>query len=150
MTSHSELIFRASYADFNTVKGRKVLQIILELPIEEGNAALAALGGVPRFDQPVWVGVARLDTSAITEKPKPLPKPHKNWDDMSYSQQSGVLCNDDDFRRFVQESHNSYSPVDFVRSFCEVVSRSELDTPGAAATKWEILVEEYRNWQRIW
>jgi hypothetical protein len=39
---------QASFADFRLIKGRKQAQIILEIPIEGADAALAALGGIPQ------------------------------------------------------------------------------------------------------
>jgi hypothetical protein len=64
---------QASFADFRLIKGRKTAQIILEIPIEGADAALAALGGIPQPHSERWVGVARLNGS--TQPPEPEPKP---------------------------------------------------------------------------
>jgi hypothetical protein len=61
---------QASFADFRLIKGRKQAQIILEIPIEGADAALAALGGIPQPQSDRWVAVARLNgASTINEKP---------------------------------------------------------------------------------
>ncbi len=39
---------RATYSDLKLVKTRKVLQLIFEVPIEEGDNALRVLGGLAR------------------------------------------------------------------------------------------------------
>ncbi len=35
----------ATFSDFRLVKGRKVCQLVCEVPLEQADAALAALGG---------------------------------------------------------------------------------------------------------
>jgi hypothetical protein len=52
---------QASFSDFRLIKGRKTAQLILEIPIEGADAALAALGGIPQPHSERWVGVARLN-----------------------------------------------------------------------------------------
>lgn len=56
--------FKATFSDFRLVKGRKVAQIVVEVPIEEADNALKALGGIPRPDLERWVAVARLSPGA--------------------------------------------------------------------------------------
>jgi len=50
----------ATFADYRTVKSRKVLQLILEIPIEKQAEAFLVLG-FPMPDNPPWVAVAKLD-----------------------------------------------------------------------------------------
>lgn len=64
--------FKASFADFRLIKGRKVAQVIVEVPLEEADNALAALGGLPRPDVDRWVAVARLNGSP---SPASIPEP---------------------------------------------------------------------------
>ena len=52
--------FRAVYSDWRLIRTRKVVQVVLELPLEEADRAYSALGGMPRPDAEVWCGVARL------------------------------------------------------------------------------------------
>lgn len=53
-------IFSASYSDWRIVKGRKVVQIIFEVPIGAEGHAYRVLGGMPKLDKPSWFGIARL------------------------------------------------------------------------------------------
>jgi hypothetical protein len=52
--------FSATYSDWRVVKGRKVVQIILEVPLEAAGHAYNVLGGMPTFGAEQWFAVARL------------------------------------------------------------------------------------------
>jgi hypothetical protein len=39
---------KATFSDFRLIKGRKQAQLVLEVPIEQADNALAALGGIPQ------------------------------------------------------------------------------------------------------
>ena len=127
----SPAAFQATYADWRLVKGRKVCQIILEVPLEAANAVLDVLGGMPDPAQSLWLGVARLNGTASAVNPElPSPSSHqtspgnfdatggvspplpgtdgrkpgtqsKPWSSMSPAQQAGILCNEKDFRQFI-------------------------------------------------
>jgi hypothetical protein len=53
--------FRATYSDWKVVKGRKVIQVVLELPLEAADQAYQVLGGMPMAANEIWCAVARLD-----------------------------------------------------------------------------------------
>lgn len=109
---------RATFSDLRIVKGRKVAQLVMEIPIEQADHALAVLGGIPRSDKEVWVGIARLDPDKIAasrEDGPPCPsgigtppesaesvapaasKTRKPFHELRPSQQAGIRCNDSDF-----------------------------------------------------
>ena len=52
--------FQATYSDFKLVKTRKVVQIVLEVPLEAAGHAYNVLGGMPTFGNEQWFAVARL------------------------------------------------------------------------------------------
>jgi hypothetical protein len=71
---------RAAFADFKLVRTRGVAQLVMEVPIEEADAALALLGGVPKAAAEKWVGIAPLlesdgDRETSPEKPEPPARP---------------------------------------------------------------------------
>ena len=41
-----------TFSDFKIVRGRKVAQLVIEVPLEKANEVLAALGGVPQPADP--------------------------------------------------------------------------------------------------
>lgn len=148
--------FSASYADFKIVKGRKCAQIVLEVPIEAANAALDALGGVPRSDQETWVGVARIDPKAAKTKAADTvsqSKERKRWNELLPAQQAALRCKDEAFRRFVAEEHRGFgdeeSTAEFVRAYCSVGSRSEIKMGTSAAGKWLVLDNEFVAWLHV-
>ncbi len=65
MENEQPAVFQATYHQARPVMGRKVLQIILEVPIEQQNAALAVLGGVMGdINKSEWFAVAKIDAKA--------------------------------------------------------------------------------------
>jgi hypothetical protein len=166
---------QASFADFRLIKGRKQAQIILEIPIEGADAALAALGGIPQPQSDRWVAVARLNgASTINESLPPDetfevsqdPKPKKNitygelaskekrkWDDLKSSMQAAIRCNEPAFQRFMREVYDSEAHGDddedaanAVRHICGVDSRSGLNDNLEAAERWRQLERSYQAW----
>jgi hypothetical protein len=76
--------FRAEFVEIQQVKTRSVYKIVLEIPAEQADAALAVLGGVPKPGAQVWVAVARLvqpdgarsansEESEVAVLPRPAP-----------------------------------------------------------------------------
>lgn len=57
--NNKPLAFQATYANFKNVQSRKVLQVILEVPIEQATQVFDALG-MPNAHASTWVAVARL------------------------------------------------------------------------------------------
>lgn len=53
-------IIRADFADFRRVKGRKVLQLFMEIPLEEAPEALRVLGH-PVVGESKWCAIALLE-----------------------------------------------------------------------------------------
>lgn len=56
--------FQACFTDWRLIKGRKVVQVVFEVPIEAADQAYQALGGMPNPAESVWCGVARLNLDA--------------------------------------------------------------------------------------
>lgn len=67
--------FKGEFSDFKIVKTRSVCQIVLEIPLEQADDALAVLGGVPRPDRQVWVAVARLGVDGGDGEPQRTVNP---------------------------------------------------------------------------
>lgn len=53
--------FQGTYSMWRVVRGRSVVQITIEVPIEGADVAYNALGGMPAPGEEIWVAVARLD-----------------------------------------------------------------------------------------
>lgn len=59
---------QATFSDFKLIKSRSVVQLVLELPIEAADAALASLGGIPQPGMERWVAVAPLNLDSEMTK----------------------------------------------------------------------------------
>ena len=136
----------ATFSDFKIVKGRKVAQLILEVPLEGAQAALEALGGVPQPDSAQWVGIAPVDPDKA-QKPAEKPKGGR------LAMRAGILCGDLRFAVFVMEKYNpprgtEMDVTEWLRVHCGVKSRADLDHNEGAGEKFMDLEWLYRDWLR--
>jgi hypothetical protein len=130
------------YVDLRFIKTRKVCQIVIEIPIEQGNAFVQAFG-TPNPATGVPVAIARL-----TAEPKP-EKAKRSWGELSRAEQAGMKCNDVEFSRFIAlEYGTKLDTTATVKWICEVKSRTELDSDEAAGIRWDALYSKFQRWQR--
>jgi hypothetical protein len=142
---------QATFSDFRLVKGRKVAQLVLEIPLEQADAALSTLGGIPQPQSERWVAIARLNGVAAPE-PKP-DKERQRWEDLNLAMQAGMRCNEIAFRQFLTETETSafearsvQDAEEMVRQRCEVDSRKELNLDPTAARRWREIDRSYQAW----
>lgn len=152
---------RATYSDLRFIKSRKVAQITLEIPIEEAPNAVALLG-TPNPAAEIWCAVARLlhdasaagkihNQGAVSHDEQAPPKERRRFSELPPSQQAALKCQDVDFRIWLTQTgrsiaRNSEDAAAFVRLFCGVDSRSELDTNPEAAAEWQNLLRDFLTW----
>jgi hypothetical protein len=154
-TSHSDTAFQATFASFRLVQGRKVAQLIFELPIEAADNALSVLGGVPNPEQTRWVGIARIDPKAT--KPKLSGK-----DLWRASSECAMLCKEPKFWDFLNDNWWYFSEApnameaaavdektatNAVRRLLGCDSRSSLDSDPDMARKWGAMKLQYEEWK---
>jgi hypothetical protein len=138
-----------NYADFKLVKTRSVAQIVIEVPIEQAQEALS-LFGIPQPASEIPVAVARL--RAKTESYSKPDKPKQKWNDMSYAQRAGILCNDGKFHEYLTQIKDprgwfSVNPVDYIRSKCVVESRADIDNCSHARETFDKIYESFKAWK---
>ncbi len=63
-------VIKATFAEWKMIKTRKVLQLVLEIPLEQQGEVLTRLGP-PMPDQEKWVAVALLDGLVASESERP-------------------------------------------------------------------------------
>ena len=131
----------ATFSKFQQVSGRKVLQLVFEVPIERAKEAFDLLGyPVPGTES--WVAIAPLQHE---------PKPWKQFHELPLPQQAGIKCADNGFQQFLMNMGPiPYDGQEFtewaalnVRQICDVQSRSELATNPEAAERWRNLLREF-------
>lgn len=137
---------QGTFSDFRTVKGRKVAQLIIEVPIELATAAITTLGGVPNPTDPKWVAIAML----AKEPAQADEDPRRTWEDLPAAQQAAIRCGELDFRRYLHRHHrlpvsSQDEAAQQVREWCGVESRRELNTNSIARDIWRRLDADYRD-----
>ena len=149
--------FTASFADFRLVKGRKVAQIVVEVPIEAADHALEVLGGVPRPDAERHVAVARIqiplgadevaaDGSAAADHPPPSERsaaPGGTKRERTLPEKVGMRCADKRFQAWIAgyvgwpgAATSAEETAGAVRGWCRVKSRAEILPGTDAAAAW--------------
>jgi hypothetical protein len=131
--------FQASFSDFRLVKGRKVCQLIFEVPIEQADSALSVLGGIPNPEHSIWVGIARI---SLNQKAKPKLPSEYIW---RASSECAMLCKEKSFQKFMGAASEEIA-IDRVRGACDVESRTEFDRNSEAAMRWQNLKQGYEIW----
>lgn len=150
---------QADYTDLRFVKGRKVIQVVLELPIEAG-AQFVSVFGTPNPATSVPVAIARINGNAKPEAP--AEKTKRPWGELSIAQQAGILCGEKRFQVFVGEQmaktrgagfRQDLVSVDdaawYVRSVCGVNSRAHIERDAEATRKFRDLETNYQVWQTV-
>lgn len=164
------LAFKAAYSDWKLIKTRGVVQVVMEVPLAEADAAYGVLGGMPNAANEVWFGIAAINPQAEKEKPKapPIVSPAKlqpetdkpsagakrDWRDLQPAQQAGIRCDEPVFEAFLKETrpddwHESRDAAACVRLICGVESRAELGTKHAARVIWHQLDEQFQAWKAL-
>ncbi len=134
--------FKASFHSLRSVVGRKQIQLVFEVPNEQLGLVASIL------EQDNWYGIAKLDVQPAAVEPKP-----KNRE----AQRAAILCDATGFHRFLLEKHQierclevgskeaKDAAADFVRDYCGVDTRADLDSENKA---WKELSAEYELWLR--
>lgn len=133
---------QGDFVDLRFVKGRKVCQIVVEIPIEAGASFVAAFG-TPDPSKSVPVAIARLNAGA---------QPERKGGELA--KKAGILCNEGAFRVFMKEqsmgaSSNADEAADVLRKVLNVQSRADIDHDERAATEFRFIENSYRAWLAV-
>lgn len=154
----------ATFSDFRLVKGRKVCQLVCEVPLEQADAALAALGGIPNPHAERWVGIVALKEQPqgklnsgsappphadAADSPAAASKPKKPWHEYLPSQQAGMACDRVAFAIWLardepEAPETAEACAKLLRTKLGISSRSDLDTNPEAAKRWRELFGMYQ------
>jgi hypothetical protein len=158
--------FRATYSDWKVIKGRKVVQVVFEVPIETADLAYQVVGGMPHPGTEAWFGIAKLDPrqqreeqSASSKAQIPTAQPRQSTPaGATYAQRLGIACSQPGFWRFLEEAKLQAKPyakiasedeaADVVRFICDVKSRTETVKGTPAGDKARDLLLDYDNYAR--
>lgn len=163
MVSNAAAI-QATYSDFKIVRGRKVAQIILEIPLEQANGFVTGFG-MPNPGSETWVAVARLNQKAIQHKDDGVQAPknvRRSFGELSLAEQSAIKCGDRVFQRFLFEKDmipdedfeaggqkSADAAATAVRVACGVNSRADILPGTPAGDKWADVLRVFEGWKNI-
>lgn len=149
----SRAAIQATYSDLKIIKGRKVCQVVCEIPLEQAGEFVAAFG-MPNPAAETWVAIARL-TKDAERRPEPREKPAKRWADLSLPQQAALRCQEQAFHFFLRDERlmrplldGENEAAEYVRSVCGVSSRSDIGKTEESAREWKRLDTDYQFWLR--
>lgn len=147
---------KATFADIQTIKSRGMLVLKFELPIEQADAALRALGGVPIPGTERWCGIARLTDTVPADAPakdygrsQTAKVAYANKDDGEKAIVRAVmLARDPQFQAWLVESGRVLQASEdiaarYIREVCDVKSRSEIATSPPALREFLALETTY-------
>ena len=148
------------FATYRHVQGRKVLQLVIEVPAELAATVFATLG-TPGAGEGIPVALARLQTAPEPTHTTPEPGPitsktgavTRRFSELPYSQQCALRSVEPSYEQFLWDMKGFLQTpesniVAYVRDLCEVTSRSDIVKGTPAGDKWQALEAEYWAWQR--
>lgn len=153
-------VVAATFSDFRIVKGRKVAQLIMEVPVENLMLALNNLGQpgietdnwcmIQNIEKPVASGVHR-EHSDPARQAQSEPATGPKDEGAHLVQQCAIACGDWRFRQFLHQcGHGKAKDADeaaaIIRARLGINSRSELATNPRAQNEWKLFYSTYQQW----
>jgi hypothetical protein len=131
------------------VSTHKSVCLTIHVPEEHALKVIEAFGW-PTMVAPISIAIARIDLSKKPEPSKVIKEPRK-WNELSLCQRAAILCNEGSFKVFMMERNKIDSSTDeeivqFLKEYCNVSSRKELDNNPASGQRFKDLDSQYRAW----
>jgi hypothetical protein len=140
------MITKGTFSDFRIIRTRKLAQIVIEIPIEEADAALAALGGLPRSDHERWVAVARLEMPVDVTMNIKYEKARRAFHTLPAVQQAAIKSKDAEFQFWMNKGFVSEPDcAAAIRKYCGVNSRADIEPGSEAEKRWHELLRDYEG-----
>jgi len=116
----------ADFASLKWVNGRKVLQVICEVPTERAEEVLAKLGNPTGEGIPVAIAVLEIQPDVKKDLAENAAKTKRAFTDLPYSQQAALLCKDSRFQKQTS-TFTEEGAIAWLKGTLHIKSRSELD-----------------------
>ena len=157
----------ATFAGFKQpVVGRRVVPLVFEVPIEQFQEALKALG-TPDAANPTWCGIARTnlkpgatmapvgmgDAVIRKEGPREAARPEAQPSPKPNSTRAVMMAKDAQFREYLTLERGWSCPDELhtdnaIKSICRVTSKSDLND-GEGSTRFGALCAAFNSWRRM-
>ena len=151
--------FTSTYSDWRLIKGRKVVQIVLEIPLEAANEAYAVLGGMPNPAAETWCAIARLVTtrkeelSDTTSTHQPAPEDTASASARApnkLARLAGMLSKTPLFHRYIELyglCGDEANAAGYIRDNCGVASRSQIISGAPSGYRFLELYDTFMRWR---
>lgn len=139
----TKAVMQGAYSDFKVIKGRKVIQMVIEFPIESSTIFTETFG-IPQPHEEQWVAVALMNKTALI----------RNKNATTAIQQAGIVCKDSRFGGWLRD-HRGMSEVDpsdpdsiaqALRAILGIKSRADLNEDEEALQVWHSIKSAYDNY----
>ena len=142
-------VIKATFSDWRPVKGRKVLQMVFEVPLEQTNEVLSMLGA-PMPDKETWVAIALLDLRKFDAQGNlPVePKTRRPFCELPYPQQAAIKSQDLKFQLFMSDTaigKECEDTAEAIRQWCGVTTRADIQPGTKAGERWIALLNEFEG-----
>ena len=160
--------FKATYSDWKLIKTRGVVQVVMEVPLSEADAAYQILGGMPDFSSERWFGIAPLknppaekgsskppaEPQVDKDKHQPAAKRRQPWETLLPQQQAAMRTHEPAFTEFLKEVYPSEwretsDANECLKLICGVASKKDLELKQASRVIWHQLDGEFQAWERL-
>jgi hypothetical protein len=148
-------VLRGTFSDFKLIRGRKVAQLVIEVPLEQADAALQALGGIPNPADERWVAVARLNQQAKqasqAEESDEAGR-RRRFHEMNPAAQIAMSCSSPSFREYLRDHKCGFLPDDkdacdkWLKGYLGIQSKTEVVPGSEAFALWNDLRGSYEVW----
>ena len=136
----NDSIMRGAYSDFKVIKSRKVIQMVVEFPIESSNS-FVEMFGIPQPHEEQWVAVALMDKRAVI----------RNETATVAIRDAGILGKNPSFGAWLRDERgmsevdpdNPDTIADAIRAILGVKSRSDMISDVNALQVWFSLKASY-------
>ena len=135
-------VIEGTYSDFKLVKTRKVVQMVIEVPVEQSHLITESFG-IPQPHEEIYVVVARVrsEIKEIEIIAKAI-------------QQAGILGQSSDFGEWLSynysdlqiDPYNLSTVQQAIRTICGIKSRADMRTDFQGLAKWQ---ELYKKWKEF-
>lgn len=138
-----EKIIQGTYADFKIVKTRSVAQFVVEIPLEQADAAIQMFG-LPKASVEQWVAIAALREQAVI----------KSQEGADAIKLAAMLCSNPEFGLYLREQvgmpetdiNDKESVAQALRTALGITSRTEFHADEDARLAFHRLKGEYDKW----
>lgn len=147
--------FRATYSDWRLVKTRRVVQVVMEVPLEDADKAYEILGGMPNPSEGQWFGIAALQ-SAVKAQPErkdgaSTARAKLPWREKPVSSQVAIRVTEPSFKAFLQERypdewHETSDPEECIKLMLGVTRKRDIQFNHRALVLWKQVDDQYQVW----